>query len=136
MKAGKKLQHCSSSAAQTDGNVKRIDEDRLSNLPDPILHQILSFLGDMKQVIPTSLLSKRWRYLWTSLPFLFFQCSYENFSDFVYRVLLLRDNSTIQTFSLKHSTQECRSNDLESWIRTAVCRNVQNMHYLGDMHYL
>ncbi|KAL5721904.1 hypothetical protein ACHQM5_005489 [Ranunculus cassubicifolius] len=130
MKARKKLQHCSSSAAQIDGNVKktkRIDEDRLSNLPDPILHQILSFLGDMTEVIPTSLLSKRWRYLWTSLPFLSFKSDYENFSDFVYRVLLLRDNSTIQTFSLKHSSQEWRSNDLESWIRTAVCRNVQNI---------
>ncbi|KAL5721902.1 hypothetical protein ACHQM5_005487 [Ranunculus cassubicifolius] len=101
-----------------------IDEDRLSNLPDPILHHIISFLDDMEDVIPTSMLSKRWRYLWTSLPFLSFKSTYDNFeyfSDFVYRILLLRDNPTIQTFSLKHFSEGCRSNDLESWIRAAEC---------------
>jgi hypothetical protein len=47
------------------------NEDRISNLPDAILHYILSFLP-VKSIAQTSLLSKRWDYLWTTLPCLDF----------------------------------------------------------------
>ncbi|XP_055821874.1 LOW QUALITY PROTEIN: F-box protein At5g03100-like [Solanum dulcamara] len=42
--------------------------DRLSDLPEPILHHILSKLWDEKQVVRTSILSTRWRFLWMSVP--------------------------------------------------------------------
>ncbi|MCD7464992.1 hypothetical protein HAX54_000344 [Datura stramonium] len=43
--------------------------DRLSDLPDPILLHILSLLRDCsKAVVRTSVLSKRWRFLWMSVP--------------------------------------------------------------------
>ncbi|XP_015084101.1 putative F-box/LRR-repeat protein At3g28410 [Solanum pennellii] len=42
--------------------------DRLSDLPEPILLHILSMLSDAKQVVRTSLLSTRWRFLWVSVP--------------------------------------------------------------------
>ncbi|KAJ4841517.1 hypothetical protein Tsubulata_012671 [Turnera subulata] len=41
--------------------------DRLSNLSDDILLHILACLNDTKYAVQTSVLSKRWRHLWTSV---------------------------------------------------------------------
>ncbi|CAN1784349.1 F-box/LRR-repeat protein 13 [Linum perenne] len=41
--------------------------DRLSSLPDFVLHHLLSFL-DTKSVVQTSVLSQRWRYVWKNVP--------------------------------------------------------------------
>ncbi|KAK6803698.1 hypothetical protein RDI58_001482 [Solanum bulbocastanum] len=41
-------------------------DDRLSDLPDSILLQILSLLPT-KEAFTTCILSKSWQYLWTSL---------------------------------------------------------------------
>lgn len=41
--------------------------DRISDLPDEILHHILSFLPS-SQIALTSLLSKRWNPLWLTIP--------------------------------------------------------------------
>ncbi|XP_049376415.1 F-box protein At5g03100-like [Solanum stenotomum] len=47
-------------------------EDRLSDLPDSILIHILSMLcedtEDSKEVVRTSVVSKRWQFLWMSVP--------------------------------------------------------------------
>ncbi|RZC71477.1 hypothetical protein C5167_034636 [Papaver somniferum] len=43
------------------------EEDRISNLPDSLIHHILSFI-DTKFAVQTCVLSKRWRYIWTSMP--------------------------------------------------------------------
>uniref|UniRef100_M1BL26 F-box family protein n=1 Tax=Solanum tuberosum TaxID=4113 RepID=M1BL26_SOLTU len=42
--------------------------DRLSDLSEPILIHILSMLPDGKDVVRSSVLSKRWRFLWRSVP--------------------------------------------------------------------
>ncbi|KAK1402939.1 hypothetical protein POM88_002544 [Heracleum sosnowskyi] len=47
--------------------------DKLSSLPDDQLHKILSFLGT-RQAVQTSIPSKRWRHVWTTTPFLTFDC--------------------------------------------------------------
>ncbi|KAL7610839.1 hypothetical protein Lser_V15G10544 [Lactuca serriola] len=49
-------------------------EDRLSSLPDELIHKILASF-DIKFVVQTCLLSSRWEFLWTSMPYL-------NFSNF------------------------------------------------------
>lgn len=43
---------------------KRHNLDRISDLPDSILHHILSFLPT-EEAIEASYLSKRWNWLWT-----------------------------------------------------------------------
>ncbi|XP_048433616.1 putative F-box/FBD/LRR-repeat protein At4g03220, partial [Pyrus x bretschneideri] len=47
------------------------NSDRISNLPDAILHQTLSLLP-IKTIAQTSVLSRRWSYLWASYPVLDF----------------------------------------------------------------
>ncbi|XAR65665.1 hypothetical protein NMG60_11009848 [Bertholletia excelsa] len=47
------------------------EEDRISNLPDPILVDILSLL-ETKYAVRTSALSTKWRQLWTFVPNLVF----------------------------------------------------------------
>ncbi|GJZ70110.1 RNA-directed DNA polymerase, eukaryota, reverse transcriptase zinc-binding domain protein, partial [Tanacetum coccineum] len=44
-----------------------VNEDRLSSLPDEIIHQILSRF-DTKFVVQTCVLSSRWKLIWKSIP--------------------------------------------------------------------
>ncbi|CAN1147846.1 F-box/LRR-repeat protein At3g59200, partial [Linum perenne] len=48
--------------------------NRLSDLPDSILHHILSFL-DTKSFVQTCILSRRWRYVWKYVDVLTFSKS-------------------------------------------------------------
>lgn len=48
-----------------------IGKDQFSDLPDAISHHILSFLP-IQSIAQSSLLSRRWRYLWSSFPSLDF----------------------------------------------------------------
>ncbi|KAE8649007.1 hypothetical protein Csa_008094 [Cucumis sativus] len=50
----------------------KMEEDRISLLPNDILHQILSSMDTQTLIKTTSLLSKRWSNLWTSIPTLLF----------------------------------------------------------------
>ncbi|KAG6416944.1 hypothetical protein SASPL_124385 [Salvia splendens] len=51
------------------------DEDRVSDLPNDILHHVISFLP-IKSAAQTSVLSRRWRELWYSFPDLDFTTAY------------------------------------------------------------
>ncbi|XP_071734087.1 uncharacterized protein [Rutidosis leptorrhynchoides] len=71
------------------------EEDRISNLPDDIIHHILSFL-DLKYAMQTSALSKKWKLVWTFLPRLNLD-SYEfsdmhRFNKFAKHALLYRNH--------------------------------------------
>ncbi|XP_070033854.1 F-box/LRR-repeat protein 25-like isoform X2 [Nicotiana tabacum] len=77
--------------------------DRISGLPDGIMIAILCFL-DTKTAVRTSVLSKRWKLVWTSLPVLDFKnvASYSGFPNsqmkfifFVRHVLARRCNSQL-----------------------------------------
>ncbi|CAL1352214.1 unnamed protein product [Linum trigynum] len=71
--------------------------DGLSDLPDNILHHILSFL-DTKSAVQTSLLSRRWRCCWKHVPVLYFRplsfTTYSSFRKHVCRVLSRRFHNT------------------------------------------
>uniref|UniRef100_A0A0E0LM02 F-box domain-containing protein n=1 Tax=Oryza punctata TaxID=4537 RepID=A0A0E0LM02_ORYPU len=50
-------------------------EDRISDLPDKLLHSILLLLPSASDAARTSLLSRRWSRVWTGLPELSFSWS-------------------------------------------------------------
>jgi hypothetical protein len=88
------------------------EEDIISTLPDAILCHILSFLKT-KQSVTTTILSKRWKNLYLSVPVLHFkttvtdQTTYVRFINFVYSVLLSRDPALpIKTFYLDFTFHE------------------------------
>ncbi|XP_026410923.1 putative F-box/FBD/LRR-repeat protein At4g13965 [Papaver somniferum] len=115
------------------------NRDRLSDLPYALILKILSFI-DMRSVIRNSILSKRWRYIWKSLPTLNFNSNdiYQNSSrnfhiredgiiHFIYQVLALREKS-IQRLDIVIEHIESNFEDrLYSWILVAVECNVQEL---------
>nr|CAB3460409.1 unnamed protein product [Digitaria exilis] len=74
--------------------------DRLSALPDAMLHHVMSFLRAW-EVASTCVLARRWRHLWASTPCVDLRVwrlgrhsvPPEDFARFVYRFLLERDES-------------------------------------------
>ncbi|CAH1449794.1 unnamed protein product [Lactuca virosa] len=89
--------------------------DHISNLPDCILHQILSCMPTV-EAVKTCILSTRWKNLWASVPNLDFddaklfsievdnwrQCDATSFKNFVERVLALQDASNLKKFHLTY----------------------------------
>ncbi|OMO88764.1 hypothetical protein CCACVL1_08220 [Corchorus capsularis] len=105
----------------------KADEDRISNLPDALIHRILSFLPT-KMVVATSLLSKRWVSVWASVPALDFQDSSlcrscpeakMKFMQLVYNAMLRNKSGSIETFRL-----HCNSTYGHSCINTWICSAV------------
>ncbi|XP_047336870.1 F-box/LRR-repeat protein At4g14103-like [Impatiens glandulifera] len=113
------------------------DEDRISNLPNCILNNILSLLPT-KDAVSTSALSSKWKCQWTSLTSFDFDDSilYPSnanysvevirFMNFVERVLLLRDNFNIKKFRLS-----CRVPDnaarVNAWISAATRHKTEEL---------
>ncbi len=106
----------------------------IDNLPDAILEHILSYLST-EDAIRTSILSKRWQYLWTSIPKLHLDEGEPEermlkpdermlFMDFVERALALRDSSNIKEFSLSCDVQ-CDTSRINAWIIAVVKHKVQ-----------
>ncbi|KAL6614230.1 hypothetical protein ACP70R_036500 [Stipagrostis hirtigluma subsp. patula] len=57
--------------AAAGGRRRRVDgsdPDRISSLPDDLLHIILAFLRSTPAAACTSVLSRRWRHVWAQLP--------------------------------------------------------------------
>ncbi|CAL4969319.1 unnamed protein product [Urochloa decumbens] len=118
--------------------------DKLSNLPDVLLHAILSCLK-ARQVVQTSVLSKRWRHLWRSVPCLdidereflgtteldsdeeFASLSgdaarnnREKFEEFTDSLLVHRNGSLLDTFQLRISGTLYERFDATRWIRRGL----------------
>ena len=119
--------------------------DRISNLPEALISHILSFLPTEESAL-TSVLSKKWRYLFADRPNLDFDgsvirfhpdtCEWEMadilrvFTRFVDRVLVLQGNSTVDDFSLKcgHGVE---SDCVRNWILNVLERGVSDL----DLHF-
>ncbi|XP_026664913.2 putative F-box/FBD/LRR-repeat protein At4g03220 isoform X2 [Phoenix dactylifera] len=117
------------------GKKKKSQEeaDRISCLHDAIIYHIFSFVSTI-DVVQTSILARRWRHLWTSVPTLDFdddEFSIANGEDefvhFVNKVQSCYKAQQIQRYHL--SIKQARnSNFLETWVRFAVEHNVQELY--------
>ncbi|KAL1195218.1 putative FBD-associated F-box protein [Cardamine amara subsp. amara] len=104
--------------------------DRISKLPEALILRILSLLP-AQDVVATMFLSKRWQPLWTLVPKLMYDDSYQNieyrrFSKFVDRSLLLHEAPVVETLNFKLG-RNSRAVDIGVWTRTAVKRCVREL---------
>jgi hypothetical protein len=118
-------------------------DDIISTLPDSLLCHILSFL-EAKDVVATTILSKRWSNLWLYVPVLEFNAQltdpYEifSFNDFVYSVLLSRGPTTfIKAFKLSVD-YDCEEDFLPTlgfakWINFVIQCGVQHLDLFLDL---
>ncbi|KAL7240363.1 hypothetical protein ACSBR2_006082 [Camellia fascicularis] len=119
--------------------------DRISMLPDSLLIHILSFLPTIEDAIETGVLSKRWQYLWTSLPSLLF--SYPDigsdiyydrlveFARFVDKTLVLCNCSKLKKFMVEFDYDSRFVSNVNLWIRFATRNATEKLQlylYSGD----
>ncbi|KAI8023537.1 putative F-box/LRR-repeat protein [Camellia lanceoleosa] len=105
--------------------------DRMSMLPDFLLIHILSFLPTIEDAIKTDVLSKRWQYLWTSLPSLLFSYPdigedfdyWERIADFVAfvdKTLVLCNCSKLKKFVVEFEYDSRFASNVNLWTRFAT----------------
>ncbi|KQJ93826.1 F-box/LRR-repeat protein At4g14103 isoform X1 [Brachypodium distachyon] len=108
--------------------------DRLSALPDDLLQHVLGFLDTRLAVGPLSLLSRRWRHLWASMPRLNLDASVpERFGSVLF---LLRDDAKLHTFTLRCSRTNNQAFVYQHWwLRHAVSKGIRVLHIAADGAY-
>lgn len=100
--------------------------DWISELPDALLLQILSFVPT-KDLVSTSVLSKRWETLWMLVPNLKYDVEYGSDSRLVSRFLLLHKAPVLESLCLKIKKFHYSHLDIGIWVRTAVDRRVRTL---------
>ncbi|KAL4590288.1 hypothetical protein LXL04_003216 [Taraxacum kok-saghyz] len=108
--------------------------DLISNMPDAILLLILSRLSSTEEQIRSSILSRRWRYLWTAVPSVDMQLlsreesKQSEFKEFMYWVLA---SKTVNLDSFRLSFYKWDSiATVWRWVHLAVMRNVKQIDLL------
>ncbi|CAO2206093.1 unnamed protein product [Urochloa humidicola] len=113
--------------------------DRLSALPDALLHHVTSVMKAW-DAAHTSVLSRRWRDFWASAPCMDIRVgrhvdTLEDFSKFVYYLLLAREAlAPVKTLPLRSSGEEegdFDNNDVRMWIRHAIRWNARIIQLIG-----
>ncbi|KAK8466564.1 hypothetical protein PHAVU_008G127900 [Phaseolus vulgaris] len=107
-------------------------DDRISQLPDVLLLQILSLLST-KQAVVTGILAKRWRPLWPAVSVLDLDDESSpdsrhgsaGFAEFVYSVLLLHDAPAIERFRLRCANPNSSACDIATWLCHVARRRVE-----------
>ncbi|VAH26814.1 unnamed protein product [Triticum turgidum subsp. durum] len=119
-----------------------VKPDRLSALPDTLLHHIMSSLKAW-EAVRTCVLARRWRHLWASSPYVDLRVRHssgrdadppEEFRHFVHRLFLLRDASApVGTLRLRSGDEDADydEDDASAWIRAAINHNERVIHLAG-----
>ncbi|XP_058193518.1 F-box/FBD/LRR-repeat protein At1g13570-like isoform X1 [Rhododendron vialii] len=121
---------------------QRSTSDIISNLPSYIVENILKYLP-LRDAVRTSVLSRRWRYKWVTLPQLVFDHNlfflnsgdWEKIKAIIYRVLLLHQGPLVK-FELSYPPfGSCM--DIENWILMLLKKNIQKFTLRLDVnsHY-
>ncbi|XP_020878734.1 putative FBD-associated F-box protein At5g53635 isoform X4 [Arabidopsis lyrata subsp. lyrata] len=122
-------------------STERLKEDRISQLPDPLICHILSHLPT-KEAVTTSVLSTRWRSLWLWVPNL--ELDSRDFSDFNAfasfgdRFFDSDRVSCIHKLKLAINGNGDGVDDtsyIKSWIDAAVKRKVQHLRVMWFVKY-
>ncbi|CAL9243407.1 unnamed protein product [Arabidopsis halleri] len=106
------------------------EEDRISQLPEPLISEILSHLPT-KDAVRTSLLSTKWRYLWQSVLGLDLDSykfsTFDDFVTFVGRFFDSHRESWIRKLRLSFGYYRHGMCDLTSWIDAVTTRRIQHL---------
>ncbi|XP_050232863.1 FBD-associated F-box protein At2g26860-like [Mercurialis annua] len=108
---------------------KTEETDWISELPDCLLHHIFSSV-DTTGIVRTCILSKRWRYFWTSSPDLNFTydgLEQDDHSNFITQLLQHRNSIPLNSFSYSMFMLDVEASVVESWIAYAVKHQVQHL---------
>ncbi|TVU02676.1 hypothetical protein EJB05_51814, partial [Eragrostis curvula] len=109
------------------------DEDRISGLPDELLHCILVRLGSVHAAARTSVLSRRWRPVWTRLPELLLNADeapqlVPSFPDAVDAALAAYSAPTLERLEITvPDTLRVPPHRLAPWLRFASQRVVDTL---------
>ena len=107
------------------------EEDRISDLPDSLLHHIISFLP-IEDAGITRLISKRWKPLSFSQLIIYFDEKHCRealpYRQFLGAFIATRDNTLpILSFHLKCRHPRHSQNDINDFVYTAVQGGVENL---------
>ncbi|KAE9610364.1 hypothetical protein Lal_00006286 [Lupinus albus] len=123
----------------SSSRIKKKREDKLSNLPDELIHRILSFV-DAKTAVQTSVLAHRWKNIWISLPFLnFHNSSFDHdflFQDFVLNFLANRNfDAKIDVLKFECTGDELEENGaptVDSVVDYVASKDIQVLTIIAD----
>ncbi|GMP23446.1 hypothetical protein CsSME_00001043 [Camellia sinensis var. sinensis] len=115
-------------------------EDQISELPNDLIAPILSCLT-LKEALRTSIVSKQWRCLWTSVSSLNFDANEtldiiaanpelrdaerSKYINFVNHVVKHHRGLTINEFKICFDLDETSNDDIEGWVQFAMRKEVQ-----------
>ncbi|KAL4569036.1 hypothetical protein LXL04_024663 [Taraxacum kok-saghyz] len=126
----KRKQHEQETVTIDNQKRMRVDDDRLSALPESLQLHILTFL-DAKQAVQASTLSKSWDIMWTRLPVLkLISYAFNNirlFDKFVYNALRRRDRSSKLEKLRFHRSKICSAKLLKSVFDYASMFDVEQL---------
>ncbi|XP_023633936.1 putative F-box/LRR-repeat protein At4g15060 [Capsella rubella] len=106
----------------------REEMDRISQFPDELLLKVLMFLPT-RTAVSTSVLSKRWEFIWMWLPKLEYEYTDHShwLRDFVNLNMPLHRAPVIETFRLNLKNRSVKSKDIRLWIVIAVSRSIREL---------
>lgn len=115
--------------------------DRLSELHDSLIFNIFQLMPTL-DVVKTTTLSKRWKNLWTTVPWLDFDDTTmkdrDKFRDFVNGALDSWRGAKILSFHVKFDSDLWKSvthDDIDSWLLFATKNNVEDLKlHLPEPH--